>query len=206
MKSIFFNERLFSKEHPDSSTIISQSNYIRSIANTSHHRHSSSSSSDDEDEFEKLQLARDEYYKSRATVSKKPTLVETKLKEISLPDYIRTDNTTIDFVITCLYEWITDKTKDYLQNNTITSIALINPERYHKLVSKLDAEDMMLSDGARAEKKLPPIEELQKTVAEGQYELKVKEFLFGKEDTSKEVGPKSNTIYNLNVFNRIHLL
>ncbi len=188
MKSIFFNDKLFSKEHQDSSTIISHSNYIRSIPNISHRHHSSSSSSSDDDEFEKLQLARDEYYKSRATVSKKPTLVETKLKEISLPDYIRTDNTTIDFVITCLYEWITDKTKDYLQNNTVTSTALINPERYHKLVSKLDAEDMMVSDGARAEKKLPPIQELQKTIAEGQYELKVKEFLFGKEDnTSKEV-------------------
>lgn len=151
------------------------------------HRRDSSSSSSSDDEFEKLQIARDEYYKSRAAQSKQPTLVETKLKQISLPDYIRTDNTTIDFVITCLYEWITDKTKDYLQNNTMTSPTPIDPERYQQLVNKLAVEDMISSDGARPEKKIPPIKELQKTVAESQYELKVKEFFFGKDVTPKEV-------------------
>ncbi|CAF0822018.1 unnamed protein product [Rotaria sordida] len=176
------------KEQHDSSTIISQSNYNRSMPKIPHRHESSSSSSDsDDDEFEKLEIARDNYYKSRATLSqKKPTLVETKLKQISLPDYIRTDNTTIDFVIICLYEWITNKTKDYLQNNTIISDTQINPQRYQQLVNKLDIEDMMSSDGSRAEKKLPTIDELQRTQPENQYEIKVKEFFFGKSDTSKE--------------------
>lgn len=129
-------------------------------------------------------------------LNKKPTLVETKLKQISLPDYIRTDNTTIDFVITCLYEWINEKTKEYLQNNpttstssssTITDIAPIDPHRYQQLVNKIDLEDMMSSDGSRAEKNLPTLDELKKTTEENQYEIKVKEFLFGKPDTKQEV-------------------
>ncbi|CAF4325273.1 unnamed protein product, partial [Adineta steineri] len=154
----------------DNSTIISQSNYIRSIPTR---RESSSSSSSSEDEFEELQIARDAYYKSRATVLQKPSLVETKLKQISLPDHIRTDNTTIDFAITCLYEWLTNKTKDYLHNdNTEASVTSINPERYEQLVNKLNVQDIITSDGVRAEKKLPSLKELQKTTAETQYEVK----------------------------------
>jgi hypothetical protein len=146
---------------------------------------SSSSSSDDEDDaFEKLQKARDEYHKSRAGLKQKSTLVETKLQQISLPDYIRTDNTTIDFVITCLYEWITNKTKDYLQNETMTPT---DSKRYQQLANKLDIQDLKSTDEPRAERKLPTIDELRQTTTENQYELKVKEFFFGKNDSSKEV-------------------
>ncbi|CAF4506385.1 unnamed protein product [Rotaria sp. Silwood1] len=183
------------KEQHDSSTVISQSNYNRSMPKIPHLRESSSSSSDsDDDEFEKLQIARDKYYKSRAVLSQKPTLVETKLKQISLPDYIRTDNTTINFVITCLYEWITNRTKDYLQNNTMISDTSINTERYQQLVNKLDVEDIISADGSRAEKKLPTMDELRKTKEENQYEIKVKEFFFGKGDVSKEETTSSSAI------------
>jgi hypothetical protein len=151
------------------------------------HRRDSSSSSSSDDDFESLQLARDEYYKSRVTLTQKPTLVETKLQQISLPDYIRTDNTTINFVIACLYESITDKTKDYLQNNPNISATSIDPQRYQQLINKVDVEDIMSSDRSRPEKKLPSINELRKTTADNQYEIKVKEFLFGKGDSSKEV-------------------
>ncbi|CAF0760808.1 unnamed protein product [Adineta steineri] len=176
----------------DNSTIISQSNYIRSIPTR---RESSSSSSSSEDEFEELQIARDAYYKSRATVLQKPSLVETKLKQISLPDHIRTDNTTIDFAITCLYEWLTNKTKDYLHNdNTEASVTSINPERYEQLVNKLNVQDIITSDGVRAEKKLPSLKELQKTTAETQYEVKVKEFFFGKGDIKEEETTQSSAI------------
>ena len=166
------------------------------MPNISHRRDSSSSSSSSDDEFEKLQSARDEYYKSRAAKNFKPTLVETKLKQISLPDYIRTDNTTIDFVITCLYEWITDKTRDYLQNNTTTTTSAlpIDPQRYQQLVHRLDVEDMMSSESGRGEKKPPTLNELRKTTAENQYELKVKEFYFGKEIRTKEEAEVRNVI------------
>jgi hypothetical protein len=40
------------------------------------------------------------------------------------------------------------------------------------------------SDGSRPEKKLPTIDELRKTAAENQYELKVKDFFLGKQETS----------------------
>ncbi|CAF3916838.1 unnamed protein product [Rotaria magnacalcarata] len=176
------------KEAHDHSAIISQFNYNQSIPKLPHRRESSSSDNDeDEDEFEKLQIARDKYYKSRAPQIQKPTLVETKLKQVSLPDYIRTDNSTIDFVIICLYEWITDKTKEYLENNMIKCDKQINPLRYQQLIHKVDIEDIMASDTSRAERKLPTIDELRKIKEENQYELKVKEFFVGKSDKSKEV-------------------
>jgi hypothetical protein len=183
LKIDLLTQETLNKAPQDNSTIISQSNYIQSSPNMSHRRDSSTSSSSD-DEFEKLQLVRDEYYKSLVARTPKSTLVENKLKQISLPDYIRTDNITIDFVITCLYEWITDKTKDYLQNNTTTTTTIpsIDSQRYQKLVNKLDLEDIVSSDGVRAEKKLPTLDELRTT----KYELKVKEFYFGKEVPSKE--------------------
>ncbi|CAF2382003.1 unnamed protein product [Rotaria sp. Silwood2] len=187
------HENLNKLQH-DSSTIISQSNYNRLMPKIPRRESSPSTSDSDDDEFEKLQIARDKYYQSRATILQKPTLVEKKLKQISLPDYIRTDNTTIDFVITCLYEWITDTAKDYIQNKTMISDRLINPERYQQLVNKLDVEDMISSDGSRAEKKLPTIDELQKTKEENQYEIKVKEFFFGKGDISKEETTSSSAI------------
>jgi hypothetical protein len=68
-----------------------------------------------------------------------------------------------------------------------SATSTINPERYQQLVNKLDIEDMMSSEGSRAEKKLPNIDELRKTTGENQYEIKVKDFFFGKGDTSKEV-------------------
>ena len=148
---------------------------------------SSSSDDDDDDDFEKLQMARDQYYKSRTLQTQKLTLVETKLKQICLPDSIQTDNMTIDFVIVCLYEWITVKTKDYLQNYTMISNTPMNPERYQKLANQIDLDEIISSDGVRAEKKIPTIDELRKTTVENQYELKVKEFLFGKIDTLQEV-------------------
>jgi hypothetical protein len=115
----------------------------------------------------------------------KSTLVETKLKQISLPDYIRTDNTTIDFVISCLYEWITDKTKDFLHNNNTTTS--IDSERYQQLGNDIDLDDLVSSDAPRGDKKLPGIDELQETAAERQYEVKVKDFFFGKGDNTNEV-------------------
>ncbi|CAM4862447.1 unnamed protein product [Rotaria socialis] len=192
------NERANEEEH-DHSAIISQFNYSQSIPKIPHRRESSSSSSssdndDDDDEFEKLQIARDKYYKSRASQSQKPTLVETKLKQVSLPDYIRTDNSTIDFVIVCLYEWITDKTKEYLENNMIKCDTQINPLRYQQLIHKVNIEDIMASDASRAERKLPTIDELRKIKEKNQYELKVKEFFVGKSDKSKEESSSPSAI------------
>jgi hypothetical protein len=64
-------------------------------------------------------------------------------------------------------------------------MTLINPERYKQLITKLDVQDMKpSSDGSRPEKKLPTIDELRKTTEEKQYELKVKEFYLGKQETS----------------------
>ncbi len=131
----------------------------------------------------------------------KSTFVENKLQQISLPGHIRTDNTTIDFVTICLYEWITDKTKNYLQNNSTTTIS-INPQQYQQLVNKLDLEDMKSADGSRPEKKLPTLDELQKTAAKNQYEIKVKEFFYGKESTTKEVRSLLNMISNIHLLNR----
>lgn len=155
---------------------------MRSMPQISRHRDSSSSSSSSDDEFEQLQIARDEYYKSRSTQLPKHNLVERKLQQIALPDHIRTGNTTIDFVITCLYEWMTEKCRMFLQNYTITSTApLIDPQRYQQLVHRIDAQEMMSGENPRAEKKLPTLDQLRHTTTEQQYELKVKEFLFGKE-------------------------
>ena len=55
-------------------------------------------------------------------------------------------------------------------------------------MNKLDLEDMTSSDGSRAEKKLPTLDELKKTTEQKQYELKVKEFFVGKDIPTKEVG------------------
>ena len=149
---------------------------------------SSSSSSSDDDEFEQLQAARDEYYKSRAAVLRKSTLVETKLDQISLPDHIRTGDKTIDFVIACLCEWITPRTKDYLEDKATTSTtAPVDPRRYEQLVKKIELQDMVDTNGPRAESKLPSIEQLKKKRAESQYELKVKEYLGGKSAMNTEV-------------------
>ena len=148
---------------------------------------SSSSSEDAEDEFHQLQLAREQYYKSRATLTKKPSLVETKIRQISLPKAIRTDNDTLDFIITCLSEWLTLDTRDYLKNHIITSSTTINPQRYQQLVRKLELQEMIDPDGNRAEKNLPTIDELKKTAEQGQYELKVKDFFTGKIDSSEKV-------------------
>lgn len=149
---------------------------MRSIPQNSDHRRSSSSSSSSDDEFEQLQLARDEYYKSRSARLPKLNFVEQKLQQIALPEHIRTENTTIDFVISCLYEWMTEKSRMFIQNYTITSS--INSQRYQELVHRLDAEEMMSGEAPRAEKKLPTVNQLR---TDQQYELKVKEFLFGKE-------------------------
>ena len=177
-KSFFSSSQLTQ----DNSTIISQSNYIRSIPHLSHRRHSSSSSSSSsEDEFEQLQQARDEYYKTRLSRIPKSNFVEKKLEQTSLPDHVRTENTTIDFVITCLYEWLTEKSRMFLQNYSIASTIPIDPQRYQRLVHRLDVEDMMSDDNPRAERKLPTIDQLRQTTTDEQYEVKVKEFFFGKE-------------------------
>lgn len=183
-------------EQYDNSVIISQSNYNRAMPKISHLRDASSDDEDDDDEdedneFEQLQIARDAYYKSRISQFKKPALVEKKLEQISLPEHIRTNNKIIDFVITCFYEWITNNTKDYLENDTTTttttSPAQIDPHKYQQLTNKLDIEDMTSSDSSRAEKKIPTMDELKETKEKRQYELKVKEFFFGKDDPSNEV-------------------
>lgn len=153
----------------------------------SHRRDSSSSSSDDEqDEFERLQQARDEYYKTRMKFKPKSTLVEKKLEQVPLPDFIRTQNKTIDFVMSCLYEWFSDRTRDFLRNDQTTPSS-IDPFKYQQLVNRLDVEDMMSSEGGRAEKKLPTIDELKTTTEQQQYELKVKEFFLGKDEPKKDV-------------------
>jgi hypothetical protein len=98
-----------------------------------------------------------------------------------------------------------------LQNNTTTTTTTlaslpIDPQRYQQLVRKLDLEDMMSSESGRAEKKPPTLDELRKTAAENQYELKVKEFYFGKEVRSKEeVRNIYKIIYDIHhLFNRKH--
>ena len=155
---------------------------MRSMPQISHRRDSSSSSSSSDDEFEQLQIARDEYYKSRLGQLPKSNLVERKLQQIALPDHIRTENTTIDFVITCLYEWMTEKSRMFLQNYTITSTTpLIDSQRYQKIVHRVDVQEMISGENPRAEKKLPTLDQLRHTKTEQQYELKVKEFFFGKE-------------------------
>ena len=150
-------------------------------------RASSSSSSSSDDEFEQLQNARDQYYKSRVSRVPKPSFIETKLKEIVLPDSIRTDNPTVDFIIICLSEWFTPKTRDYMRNKTSRSPLSIDPERYEKFVKKGEIDELMHSDGLRPEKKLPTVDQLRETVVDGQYELKVKDFLFGKDKASDQV-------------------
>ncbi|CAF1356688.1 unnamed protein product [Adineta ricciae] len=179
------------KALPDTSTIISQSNYNRSIPQR---RVSTSSSSSDDDEFQELQSARDAYYRSRAARLPKTDFVEQKLQQISLPDCIRTNNPTIDFVITCLSEWLSNKSKDYLENNTTPSAMPIDPQRYQQLVNKLDVEDLMSSENKRAERKLPTLEQLQKTTTQSQYEIKVKEFFFGKNEQIDEEMSASSAI------------
>lgn len=176
-----------SKAQEDKSTIISQSNYSRSLPKLPQRRESSSSASSDDDEFEQLQQARDTYYKTRMKFTPQSTLVEKKLQQVSLPDSVRTENTTVDFVLACLYEWLTDKTRMSLRNHPTASPSSIDPLKYQQFVNRLDVEDLMASEGSRPEKKLPTIDELRKTSEDQQYELKVKEFYFGKETPIKEV-------------------
>lgn len=61
---------------------------------------------------------------------------------------------------------------------------------------------MKSADGSRPEKKLPTLDELQKTAAKNQYEIKVKEFFYGKESTTKEVRSLLNMISNIHLLNR----
>jgi len=160
------------KETRDESTIISQ---------TISHRPrppSSSSSSSSDDEFEELQIARDQYYKNRQNLKKKPTFVESKLRQGKLPEPIRTENETIDYVLTCLYEWITTKTREFLNDPTVKTSNLneIDQKRYENLVRRIEIDQINDSTGQRAERGLPTVEQLQ----QGQYAIKVKEFLCGK--------------------------
>lgn len=170
--------RLFSKETRDESTIISH---------TISHRPrppSPSSSSSSDDEFEELQIARDQYFKNRQNLKKKkPTFVESKLRQGKLPESIRTENETIDYVLTCLYEWITMKTREFLNDSTVktSNSNEIDQKRYENLVRRIEIDQINDSTGQRAERGLPTMEQLQ----QDQYAIKVKEFLCGK--TREEV-------------------
>ncbi|UJR35301.1 hypothetical protein I4U23_028063 [Adineta vaga] len=75
----------------------------------------------------------------------------------------------------------------------MTSAIPLDPQRYQQLVNKLDVEDLMSSDNARAQKKLPTIGELQKTTTQTQYELKVKEFFVGKSEQITEETASSSS-------------
>lgn len=118
---------------------------------------------------------------------KKPNLVENKLRQTVLPEAIRTNNITVDFVITCLYEWMTPNTREYLKQSNdrlaASTIDPIDPTRYQQLVRRLDVDEMMNSNGSRAEKPLPTLEQIRENSGQGQYAIKVKEFLFGKTPT-----------------------
>ena len=181
---MLIDDAFFSKAPADPSAVIAQSASTLAVPPR---RLSSSSSSSSDDGFEELQNARDQYYKSRALRPAKPSFVETKLREIILPDSIRTDNPTIDFIIICLSEWFTAKTRDYLRNKPSAAATSIDPERYEQIVKKAEIDELMHSSGPRAEKKLPTVEQLRQTGIDGQYELKVKDFLFGKEKASDQV-------------------
>ncbi|CAF0908696.1 unnamed protein product, partial [Didymodactylos carnosus] len=185
-----YGQEIIANEISEASKFILENNVNQLTKNVHNLKVSSSSSpeedDDDDDDDNELATARSDYYKihPKQPINIQLTSHYKDLVSRKLP--IHLEDKTVNFVINCVHEWITEKTVDLIQKNISISKPIEQNEQYQKLCAKLDHEERAengLSSSSVTNGKLPPIEELKKNNG---YELKVKEFLFGKQSEQQQ--------------------